>query len=103
MIEKIIITGLLVLSIWYSMQEGEIFGFVTVWGEKHIPEKLQQPIFSCNVCQSPYYGSAIYWVLWGFDWSPFYRASVNHIAEWIVVIIGAMGFNAAINKLAPDK
>lgn len=97
MIEKIIITGLLVLSIWYSMQQGEIFGFITVWGEKHIPEKLQQPLFSCNVCQSPYYGSIIYWVLGWMDlWS-------TSLAEWPVIVIGAMGFNAMINKLAPDK
>jgi hypothetical protein len=99
MIEKIVITALIVLSIWYSMQEGEIFGFVTEWGEKHIPEKLQQPLFACNVCLSPWYGSVIYWGLgwlrpewWSTDW-----------VEWIVVVIGAMGVNAAINKLAPDK
>lgn len=99
MIEQIVITALLVLSIWYSMQEGEIFGFVTKWGEKHLSECWQQPIFACNVCMSPYYGSIIYWVLgwlrpewWSTDW-----------VEWPVVVIGAMGINAAINKLAPDK
>lgn len=99
MIEKIIITGLLVLSIWYSMQEGEIFGFVTVWGEKHIPEKLQQPIFACNVCMSFWYGSIIYWLVGYFrpEWWP------TDWVEWFMVVLGAMGFNAAINKLAPDK
>jgi hypothetical protein len=92
MIEKIVITALIVLSIWYSMQEGEIFGFVTKWGEKHLPECWQQPVFACNVCMSPYYGTIIYVLLWRNSW-----------IEWIVVIIGAMGFNAMINKLAPDK
>lgn len=98
MIEKIIITGLLVLSIWYSMQEGEIFGFVTVWGEKHIPEKLQQPIFACNVCMSVWYGSAIYWL---FVWTGFWIHT--NWQEWVITVLGAMGFNAMINKLAPDK
>lgn len=92
MIEKIIITGLLVLSIWYSMQEGEIFGFVTRWGEKHLKECWQQPVFACNVCMSFWYGSIIYWVLWH-----------NNIIEGLIVAIGAMGFNAALNKLSPDK
>jgi hypothetical protein len=76
---------------------------VTKWGEKHLSECWQQPLFACNVCLSPYYGSVIYWLLWGFHWSPFYQAGINHWVEWIVVIIGAMGFNAALNKLAPDK
>lgn len=92
MIEKIVITALIVLSIWYSMQEGEIFGFVTKWGEKHLPECWQQPVFACNVCMSPYYGTIIYVIVWRNSW-----------LEWIVVVIGAMGVNAAINKLAPDK
>ena len=97
MIEKIIITGLIVLSIWYSMQEGEIFGFVTVWGEKHLKECWQQPIFACNVCMSPYYGSIVYW---GLGWIGIWNTS---LAQWPVIAIGAMGFNAALNKLAPDK
>lgn len=91
MIEQIIIIALLVLSIWYTFQEGEIFGFVSVYGDR-LPEKLQQPLFACNVCMSPYYGSVIYWLLWGNNW-----------IEWLVVVIGAMGLNAAINKLSPDK
>ncbi len=98
MIEKIVITALIVLSIWYSMQEGEIFGFVTKWGEEHLSECWQQPLFACNVCMSPYYGSIVYWGL-GFllpGWE-------THWVEWLVVVIGAMGVNAAINKLAPDK
>lgn len=99
MIEQIVITALLVLSIWYSMQEGEIFGFVTKWGEKHLSECWQQPIYACNVCQTPWYGSLIYWGL-GFLIPDRWPTS---FAEWPVIVIAAMGVNATINKLAPDK
>jgi hypothetical protein len=89
-----VIIALLVLSIWYTFQDDEIFGFVSYYGEKHIPEKLQQPVFACNVCMTPWWGSAIYWVL------PWHHP---HWAWYVVTVITAMGINAAINKLAPDK
>ncbi len=89
--EKILIVAFIVLAIWYSFQEGEIFGFVSHYGER-LPEKWQQPLFGCNVCMSYWYGSAVYWIFWGNSWQ-----------EWIITVVGAMGANAAINKLSPDK
>jgi hypothetical protein len=86
------IIALLVLSIWYTFQEDEIFGFVSYYGEKYVPEKLQQPIFACNVCMTPWWGSLIYWALpWHGGWW-----------VWLVTVIVAMGFNAALNKLTPN-
>jgi hypothetical protein len=100
MIELLILTrapiiALLVLSIWYTFQEGEIFGFVSYYGDR-LPDKLQQPIFACNVCMTFWWGSLLYWGLhllrfWdGVGWK-----------TWLVTVIVAMGINATINKLAP--
>lgn len=92
MLERIIITSLLVFAIWATMWEEAIFEFVRKWGDKNLPEKLRKPIYDCPVCMAPWYGSAIYWLLWGSGW-----------VEWAVVVIGAMGLNAVIVKMMPDK
>ena len=92
LIGKAFIIAMMVLSIWYTMQEGEIFGFVSKYGEKYIPEYLQQPLYACNVCMTPWWGSGLYWLFWGQHW-----------VEWVIVVIVGMGINATINKLEPDK
>ena len=89
MLQQSAIIALLVLAIWYTYQEGEIFGFVQKW-EIRIGKPFQA-MFGCNVCMSPWYGSVLYLVIWGVSW------------QWPVVVISAMGINAAINKLSPDK
>jgi hypothetical protein len=91
MIEQIIITSLLVFAIWATMWEEAIFDFVRIWGDKHLPKKLQKPIYDCPVCMGFWYGSAIYWLLWGSGW-----------VEWAVVVVAAMGLNAVLIKLMPD-
>lgn len=92
---RAIVIALLVLSIWYTFQEGEIFGFVSYYGD-NLPEKLQQPLFACNVCMTPWWGSLIYWLaVWLGLW-PAYG-----IKAWLVTVIVAMGINAMINKLSP--
>lgn len=88
---KIIITSLSVMAIWATMWEGAIFEFISEWGEKHLPEKLQKPIYACPICMVPYYGSALYWLILGSNW-----------IEWGIVIISAMGLNAVLVKLFPD-
>lgn len=87
MLEPTIIISLLVLAIWYTFQEGEIFGFVQRWS--YI--KAAPAIFECNVCMTPWWGSLLYVLIYGANW------------QWPVVVIAAMGVNAAINKLSPDK
>lgn len=94
MIEKIIIIAILVRAIHYTFQEGEIFGFVQEWFA-NMNEKLKQPIYDCAVCMSPWHGTYLYWIIWG-AW-----LKTGTWQEWLVVIIGAMGVNAAINQLTP--
>ena len=94
---RAIIIALLVLAIWYTFQEGEIFGFVSYYGDR-LPDKLQQPLFACNVCMSPWWGSAIYWTLVGLKVWPDYGITVG-----LLTAMGAMGVNALINKLQPKE
>lgn len=97
MLEHSLIIALIVLSIWYTMQEGEIFGFVRkqfskiAKGKNYWMWNIADPIFECNVCMTPYYGSVLYVLIYGVNW------------QWPIVVIAAMGINAAINKLSPDK
>lgn len=76
---------MMVFAIWFTMQEGEIFGFV----QKYSHWKVAPPLFDCPICMVPWHGSVIYVILWGVNW------------QWPVVVIAAMGINAVINKLAP--
>lgn len=91
MIEKAFIIAMLVLSIWYTMKEGEIFEGLGNWLERKLHPAFHPPVFGCPVCMTPWYGSICYVILWGFDW-------------WMFpIVIVAMGINATINKLTPDK
>lgn len=87
MIEQALIISLLVLSIHYTMQEGEIFGGLGRWFENNLPYQIHQPVFDCNVCMTPWYGSVIYVLIWGVNW------------QWPVVIIVAMGFGIMYNRI----
>lgn len=91
MLERATIIAMLVLSIWYTMKEGEIFEVLGNWFEHNLPSVVHQPVFACPVCMSPWYGSLLYILLWGVSW------------QWPVVVICTMGINVSINKLSPDK
>jgi hypothetical protein len=69
------------------MQEGEIFGGLGKWFENNLPHQIHSPVFDCNVCMSPWYGSMIYVLIWGVNW------------QWPVVVIAAMGLNILYNRL----
>lgn len=90
MLEQSTIIALLVLSIWYTYQEGEIFHGLAMFMEKYMPAAIHPALFECNVCMTPWYGSVLYVVIYGISW------------QWPVVVITAMGINAAINKLSPN-
>ena len=81
-----LIIALIVLSIHYTMLEGEIFGKLGIWFSNHLPTKVHPAVFECNVCMSFWYGHIIYAILWEFSWYSF------------VVVICAMGFNIIINR-----
>lgn len=91
MLEHAAIISLIVLSIWYVFQEGEIFGALGTWLYNNLPNKIHPAVFECNVCMTAWYGSAIYLILYGINW------------QWPVVVISAMGMNIVINKWSPDK
>lgn len=92
MIERVLIVSFSVFAIWYTMLEGEIFGALGKWFNKHLPIKLHSPVYECPVCMIPYYGTAIYWIVWGNSWQ-----------EWFITCVPAMGLNAIIVRLWPDK
>lgn len=90
MLEQSLIIALIVLSLWYTMQEGEIFAGLGRWFEKHLPSKIHPAVFECNVCMTFWYGSALYWILYGYS-----------VANWLIVVVVAMGINIVINKWTP--
>lgn len=83
---------LLVLSIWYTMQPGEIFGKLGLRFSQNLPKQLHQPVFECNVCMTPWYGSVLYWLLYGYG-----------VVDWLITVIAAMGLQVGLNKLSPKK
>lgn len=93
MLEQSAIIAFLVLSIWYTMQDGEIFGFM----QKYSHWKIAPALFDCNVCMTPWYGSALYWII---PWQKL-NLQESSLIGWPIVVICAMGINAVINKLAP--
>lgn len=94
MFEKAAIIAFIIFGLHYIMYTpGMILSFVADWFAKKAvkrhpdgyPHWIEKPIYSCPICQVPYYGSAIYWLFLGHDWR-----------EWIVVILTAMGINSVI-------
>lgn len=88
MIEKIIIASLFSFAVWYTMQEGEIFGKLGDWFSDHLPPALHNPVFDCPVCMSFWYGSISYWIL-------FHR----FVIEGLAVAICAVGLSYIITKI----
>lgn len=99
MLNQALILALLVLSIWYTMQEGELFGKLGSWLEDHLPYKIHPAVFECNVCMSPWYGSILYWVI---PWEEIHIISAS-LKAWPIVVICAMGLNIVLNKLSKEE
>lgn len=91
MLEHSLIIALLVQSVWYVMQEGEIFAKLSDFLFKHTPKKVHPALFECPICMTFWYGSLLYISIYGVN------------IQWPVVVICAMGINVVINKLSPDK
>ncbi len=72
------------------MLPDEIFGKLGRWFEQHLPGWIQQPLHECPVCQTPWYGTAIYWIVWGVD-----------VKDWLLTVIPAMGLNVVVMRLWP--
>lgn len=89
----IIIIFFIVLAIWYTMQPKEIFEQLGYFLKLILPKKLWPPVFECNVCMTPWYGSIVYWIL------PWERSFI----WWLPVVIAAMGLQVVLNKLSSKK
>lgn len=91
MLEHATIIALLVLAVWYVMQDGEIFAKLGDFFYKHTPKKIHPALFECPICMTAWYGSALYILIYGVN------------IQWPIVVICAMGINVVVNKLSPDK
>lgn len=92
MITKIIIIALLVWGIWATTWDNMIFSKIPSYAArwKYFPKWFIKPLFECPICATPWYGTPIYWIVWG-----------NSIEEYIVVIIATMGLSSIIVYLQP--
>lgn len=91
MIEKIIIASLETFAVWYTLQEGQIFGAFGAWLKKVLPEEVHNPVFDCPICMGFWYGGTIgYWLTYNGNWK-----------EWLIVAIGTIGLNVILSKLFP--
>ena len=88
MLEKIVIVALIVIAIWGTMLNGMIFGFLGNWIVEKFPIWISKPLCDCFFCMSAWYGTALYWIIWG-----------NSVKEWIIVVISAMGMNVIIGLI----
>lgn len=95
-IEKILITSFCVFAIWYTMQPGEIFGFVQ---DLFAPlrQKFKDPLFDCPACMGFWHGSWVYWLIWGL-W-----LKTATWQEWLLTVICTIGFNAIIINFWPPS
>lgn len=88
MIEKIIITSLFVFGYCCTFWEGQIFGKIGNWLDERLPEWIAKPLYQCFICACMWWGTLLYCVIWPVS-----------VKEWFVVVVSAMGLNAALSKL----
>lgn len=93
MIEHIVILSLITFAIWWTFQEGEIFGIVQVWFANLDP-RIQKPLYDCAVCMHFYYGSLFYWLIYGSTFAASWK-------DWLITVIAGIGLNGIIVKLWP--
>lgn len=82
----------IIFAIWYTMQDGEIFGALGNLFSK-LPVVFHNPLYDCPVCMVPWYGLPI----------TIFLFHVYDPLQIILIIIPAMGLNVVLLKLAPDK
>lgn len=88
MIEKILIISFIVIGVWCMYLPTMILGWAGDWLDSHLPEWLKPPIYDCCVCMAFWYGSVLYWIIWG-----------QSVKEWLIVIFASMGFNTIFVKI----
>lgn len=88
MLEHAFIIGFMAFSIYYTLLEGEIFGWLGTWFSEHTPVWMHQPLFDCPICMVPWYGFWVYFLLWGLSWF------------LIPTLMTAMGINYILNRFS---
>ena len=88
MIEKVLIISFIVIAIWCMFLDGMILGNIGNWVDRTLPTWLKEPICECCVCMCFWYGTALYWIIWG-----------GSVKEWLIVVFASMGFNTIFVKL----
>ena len=102
MLEQAVIIGLIVYFIHMTMMPGMIFGFIGDYGDYIVerdtsgratkvrwPNWLRKPLYACNICMSPWYGTAAYLI-----------AYHHSFLDWFLTVGAAAGLNAVIAKVA---
>lgn len=90
MLEKSFLVAFIVLAIHGIFYEGMIFGKVRQWLAP-LNDKIKKPLYDCCFCQTPWWGSAAYWIIWGNSWH-----------EFIPVVLAAAGINFFISVFLPE-
>lgn len=88
MIEKVALISFWVIGFCCTFWDEMIFGKVGSWLDERLPEYISKPLYGCFICACFWWGSAIYWIFLGSD-----------VKEWFIVVVAAMGVNAALSKL----
>ncbi len=93
MLERSFIIAFIVTFIWASMLKGNIFGFIRTKVFVALSDYWKKPVFDCNICMTPWYGTAVYWLIvlsgkWESDWK-----------DWLICIFIAGGINTVLNKM----
>lgn len=83
--------SLFVFGYCCTFWEGMIFGKVGNWLDERLPEWIAKPLYQCYICACFWWGTALYWFVWG-----------NSVKEWFVCVVAAMGLNAVLSKLFRD-
>lgn len=91
MLSIIPILSLFTIGYCCTFWDGMIFQRVADYLDERLPEWLQLPLYRCFICACFWWGSALYWIVWG-----------NSITEWFVCVVAAMGLNAALSKIFRD-
>lgn len=91
MLEQCFFLSFCVWAIHAVFWGGMILGGVGDFARNRLPMWLQKPFCECPICMTPYWGSAIYILSYGFEW------------KILMVLLGAMGINAIIVKFLPEN
>lgn len=59
-------------------------GMINQWVKKVIePEgMLYKPVYGCPICMCPYWGTGLYWLIYGYSWQ-----------DWLLTVFTAAGFS----------